>query len=327
MKYNNICILGGTGFVGQHIVARLASLGYQVLVPTRHPELHRELLVLPGVKLKCVNVHNQSELNSLFSSIDVVINLVGILNEKGNKGRGFQHAHVELTRKVLAACKQKGVYRLLHMSALNADINSLSHYLCSKGEAEELVHKVASDQLQVTSFRPSVIFGSGDGLFNRFSALLKLSPLVFPLACADSRLSPVYVGDVAEAFVLSLDDEETFGQRYDLCGPDRFSLRQLVEYTSLTLGLYHFIIGLNPFFSRLQARMLELMPGKPFSRDNYLSLQVDSICNDNGLEELGIHPTAVDTIVPAYLAQQSAKGRYQKYREVAGRVARISDLR
>lgn len=319
MSYSKICILGGTGFVGKHIAARLSSLGYQVLVPTRHPQRHRDLTVLPNVKLKRANIHNKEELAGLLSDTDAVINLVGILNEKGNKGLGFQHVHVDLTRKVLEACKQKGVHRLLHMSALNADVKGPSHYLRSKGKAEELVHKAASDQLQVTSFRPSVIFGPGDGLFNRFATLLKLSPFVFPLACAESRFSPVYIGDVAEAFAQSIEDEETYSQRYDLCGPDRFSLRQLVEYTSQTLGLYHFIIGLNPFFSRLQARSLELIPGKPFSRDNYLSLQVDSICNVNGLEELGIQPTAVDTIVPAYLAQQTAKGRYQKYRELAGR--------
>lgn len=319
MKKSKICILGGTGFVGQQLAARLTSLGYQVLVPTRRPERHRELLVLPDLQLKRAGSYNQDELDGLFSGVDTVINLIGILNEKGNNGLDFQRVHVGLTRKIISACKQAGVHRLLHMSALNADPNGPSHYLRSKGKAENEVLSEESEQLHVTCFRPSVIFGPGDSFFNRFASLLRMTPFVFPLACAQSILSPVYVGDVVDAFVNTLDNEESFGRSYELCGPDRFSLRQIVEYTSQQLGSGHMVIGLGPRLSRLQARMLELVPGKPFSRDNYASLQVDSVCNSDDLEELGIHPTAVDSIVPAYLAQQSTKGQYDHYRQLAKR--------
>lgn len=317
MGKSKICILGGTGFVGQQLTARLTSLGYQVLVPTRHPERHREILVLPDIQLKRANIHNQSKLNGLFSGVDVVINLVGILNETGNTD--FHQVHDALTHKVVASCRQSGVHRLLHMSALNADPNGPSYYLRSKGKAEHEVMDAESEQLHVTCFRPSVIFGSGDSLFNRFASLLRMSPFVFPLACPESLFSPVYVGDVVDAFVNTLDDEESFGQGYELCGPDRFSLRQIVEYTSQQLGMNHRVIGLGPRLSRLQARMLEFVPGKPFSRDNFDSLQVDSVCSTNGLEELGIHPTAIETIVPAYLARQSTRGQYDGYRQLAKR--------
>ena len=319
MKKSKICILGGTGFVGQQLAARLTSLGYRVLIPSRRPERHREVLVLPDTQLKRADIHNQAELKGLFSGVDIVINLVGILNEKGNDGLGFHHAHVELTHKVIEACKQTGVHRLLHMSALNADTNGPSHYLRSKGKAENEVLSAESEQLHVTCFRPSVIFGPGDGLFNRFATLLRLSPFVFPLACAESLISPVYIGDIVDAYSSALENEDSFGQAYDLCGPDRFSLRQIVEYTSQQLGMCHLVIGLSPRMSRVQARMLEFIPGKPFSRDNYASLQVDSVCSANDLDELGIHPTAVDSIVPGYLAQQSSRGRYDKYRQLASR--------
>ena len=201
MRKSKICILGGTGFVGQQLAARFVSLGYQVLIPTRRPERHREVLVLPDIQVKRADIHNQGELNSLFSGVDTVVNLVGILNEKGSKGLGFHRAHVELTHKVIAACKQVGVPRLLHMSALNADPNGPSHYLRSKGKAESEVLGAECGQLHVTSFRPSVIFGTGDSFFNRFASLLRMTPLAFPLACAESQFSPVYVGDVVDAFV------------------------------------------------------------------------------------------------------------------------------
>lgn len=319
MEKTTICILGGTGFVGQQLAARLVSLGYQVLVPSRHPERHREVLVLPDAQLKRANIHNQDELKGIFSGVDIVINLVGILNEKGNDGLGFQHVHVDLTRKVIEACKQTGVHRLLHMSALNADVNGPSYYLCSKGKAESEVLGAESEQLHVTCFRPSIIFGPGDGLFNRFATLLRMTPFVFPLACAESLISPVYIGDVVDAYSNALENEESFGQTYDLCGPDRFSLKQIVEYTSQQLGKYHLVISLSPGMSCVQARMLEFIPGKPFSRDNYASLQIDSVCSTNGLDELGIHPTAVDSIVPGYLAQQSTRGSYDKYRQQANK--------
>lgn len=259
--------------------------------------------VLPGARLFKANIFDQKTLKALFTGCDAVINLVGILNEGGNT-RGFHRAHVELTETVVDACRAVGVHRLLHMSALNADQEQgPSRYLFTKGEGENHAH--SHPDIKVTSFRPSVIFGPGDSFFNRFAELLSLIPAPFPLACPDARFAPVYVGDVADAFSHALADPVTWGRRYDLCGPRIFTLRELVCYTADNLGLTRSIIGLSDSASILQARIFERLPGQPFTYDNYLSLQVDSVCRLNGLIELGIAPTDVDSIVPFYLGTGS----------------------
>jgi NADH dehydrogenase len=201
------------------------------------------------------------------------------------------------------------------MSALNADQSQgSSDYLRSKGEGENHAHTLGQSSIHVTSFRPSVIFGRHDSFFNRFAGLLRLAPMVFPLACPEARFAPVYVGDVAQAFARSLNNADCYGKRYDLCGPRTFSLRELVVYTRDQLGLQTRILGLGDGLSRLQARVLGLLPGKPFSYDNYLSLQTDSVCSENALVSLGIAPTDIESIVPSYLAQRSARVRLERLR-------------
>ncbi len=321
MTPDKICILGGTGFVGRHLTKVLTDRGHRVRVLSAHPERHRDLQVLPRVDLVEANVHSPSELTENLAGQDAAINLVGILNERGFDGSGFHRAHVALTRTLIHACRDTGVKRLLHMSALHADAaNGPSHYLRSKGEAEDLAHAAATEYLQVTSFRPSVIFGPDDGFFNRFALLLRMTPLFFPLACPNSRFAPVYVGDVAEAFARSLEDPDTAGRGYNLCGPTEYTLQRLVELTAEWSGLHHrVVIGLNDTLSRWQARMLQLVPGKPLSMDNYRSLQVDSVCENNGLENLGIDPTSIEAVMPARLARRTARGRYDQFRRGAHR--------
>jgi uncharacterized protein YbjT (DUF2867 family) len=314
MKINSVCVLGGTGFVGNHLVARLISGGRHVKVITRRRQRHRDLLVLPGVDLIEGDVHDPATLRRHFTGCEAVVNLVGILNEKGHDGGGFRRAHVDLTRHVTEACRATGVRRLLHMSALNADsAGGPSHYLRTKGEAENLVRAQAGDT-RVTVFRPSVIFGPGDSFLNRFAGLLRISP-VLPLACPGARFAPVYVGDVVERFVESLEDRESFGQRYDLCGPRVYTLKELVRYTARTMGVRRLIIGLPAWASKLQARVFEYAPGKPFSLDNYRSLQQDSVCPGGGT-----CPTALETVAPGYLGRQDRESRIQRLRRTAGRV-------
>ncbi len=312
MKVKSLCILGGTGFVGHQVVGQLASGGRRIKVLTRHRERHRDLLVLPGMDLVEADIHDVAVLREHFQGCDGVIHLVGILNEKGRDGRGFRAAHVELPSKVVQACRETGVRRVLHMSALHADAaKGPSHYLRTKGEGEDLVHAAAAEGLLVTSFRPSVIFGPKDSFINRFAGLLRFAPFFFPLACPDAKFAPVYVGDVAHAFVATLEDPRSFGHRYDLCGPRIYTLKEIVELTARAFGLRRKIIGLNDTLSRLQARLLEFMPGKPFSMDNYLSLQIDSVCgDDNGLQQLGITPTAMEAIMPRYTARRFTQPRY-----------------
>jgi NADH dehydrogenase len=315
MKINRVCILGGTGFVGQHLTARLAARGIKCRILSRHPHRHRDMKVLPGVRLYRSNIFDPEALAVHFADCEAVINLVGILNE-GRSG-GFHRAHVELVGKTVDAAKAARVPQLLHMSALHASRErGPSQYLVTKGEGEELAHTRGQPLIRVTSFRPSVIFGPGDSFFNRFAQLLRLAPGPFPLACAEARFAPVYVGDVVAAFIHALEHPADSGRHFDLCGPQAFTLRELVRYTARQLGLDPPIIGLNNTISRLQAHLFGLLPGKPFSYDNYLSLQVASVCEQNGLNELGIRPRAIDEIVPLYLSGQVKRQRYNQLQRV-----------
>jgi NADH dehydrogenase len=316
MKNKTVCILGGTGFVGSHLIHRLTRHGYLVTVLARRPERYRSLTVNHNVRVVEADIFDSQALQHAFRETAAVINLVGILNETGGRDNNFTRLHAELPKQVAATASECGVGRLLHMSALHADsYEPHSRYLKTKGIGEDHVHAAASRGLTVTSFRPSVIFGPGDSFFRRFATLLKLAPGVFPLACPNSRFAPVYVGDIAEAICRTLENRELAGQRLQLCGPEIFTLKELVEYTRDTLGLKNIVVGLGDGLSRLQARMLGLVPGKPFSMDNYYSLQHDSVCDRNALPELGIAPTPLSAVVPGYLAATSARGRYNHFRQ------------
>ncbi len=312
---SKVCILGGTGFVGGHIAARLAQDGVDTLIPTRSRQRHREAALLPRTEVAETPDLSPETLKGLFAGCDAVINLVGILNEVGNST--FEGAHFELPKRVLAACKAAGVPRLLQMSALNAAVNGPSRYLQTKGRAQKYLHENAAPEVAVTFFRPSVIFGPDDSFFNRFAGLLGSLPGPFPLACPDACFAPVYVGDVAEAFARGLRDAATCDQGYDLCGPRVLRLRELVQYTAAQMGLKKTVIGLPDFASRMQALALGLVPGKPFSMDNYLSMKIDSLCDKNGLQELGIEPTDIDAVVPYYLGARDQRGRYPGLRRTA----------
>ncbi len=317
MKPHTICIIGGTGFVGRHLAARLAKDGHHLRILTRRREQHRELLVLPTAELIECKVHDEEALRQGINGADVVINLVGILNERGHNGKGFHRAHVELTEKVISACKARKIKRLLHMSALGADAeNGPSFYQRSKGQAERMV---LESGLQATCFRPSVIFGHDDSFFNRFAGLLRTTPLAFPLACAQARFAPVHVSDVVEAFTRAIDNPATHGQSYALCGPKEYTLEQLVRYTAKQLGVSRWIIALPDWASRLQARLLEFAPGKPFSRDNYNSMKSPNVCDGPFPEVFGIQPSSIETVVPNYLAPRRGRATYNHYRRLARR--------
>ncbi len=314
MRIENVCILGGTGFVGRQLVNRLHEAGKRVRVLTRHPARHRELLVLPRVELREANVHDPETLEREFQGQDAVINLVGILNPAGRKSGGFQRAHVELAEKVIGACNAAGVSRLLYMSALHADPDGPSQYLQSKGRAEAIVFEQAGE-VAVTVFRPSVIFGPGDGFLNRFAGLLRTLPCSFPLVRADARFAPVFVGDVANAFHDALEDEATFGQPIHLCGPKTYTLRELVEYTRELTGQRNVIIGIPGGLAKIQAWFLEKVPGKPLTRDNLRSMDVDSVCPEGTRAQ----PTALEAVAPLYIGRRNLRSRYYAFRERAGR--------
>ncbi|MDH3280690.1 MAG: complex I NDUFA9 subunit family protein [Gammaproteobacteria bacterium] len=302
MSNLKICLLGGAGFVGRSITSRLTNRGHQAIILTRHRERQRDLLVEPLITLVEGDVHDVEFLARQFREVDVVINLIGILNERGHRGKGFHSAHVALAEKVVEAVTRNRNPQLLHMSALNASRDGASYYLRTKGLAEDLVHERAGEAgYRVTSFRPSVIFGARDSFTNRFASLLRTIPAVFPLACPEARFQPVHIDDVARVFVQAIDDPDSHGERVDLCGPTVYTLRQLVTYLDTEIGTRHRIIGLSDWQSRLQAMIMEWVPGKPFSLDNYRSLLVDSVCESSDWARFGFSPAHLESIAPRYL--------------------------
>lgn len=321
MSNHRLCILGGTGFVGQHLAARLNQLNIPCRILTRRRERHRQLLVLPKCEVVEADVYDDGALREAFEGFDTVVNLVGILNERGHNGEGFRKTHVELARKILQAAQHSGVNRLLQMSALNADAaGGTSFYLRTKGDAEDYLHTFHGS-IKVTSFRPAVIFGPGDSFFNRFARLLRLSPGIFPLPCPQARFAPVYVGDVVDQLIDALDNSATYGRRIDLCGPEEYTLRELIEYLAGVIGVKRLIVNLPDFVSLMQAVFMEFfVPGKPFSLDNYRSLQRDAVCCD-GLSL----PTGIEAVVPGYLGRTGHNDRYRRYRQSARRPANLDN--
>lgn len=313
MQVTEVCVLGGSGFVGRHVCHVLAAAGYRARVATRDRERAKEqLILLPTVDVDAVNIHDPAQLAAFVRGADAVINLVGVLHD-GRGDRGFQAAHVELARKVVAACRAGGVGRLLHMSALASAREAPSRYLRSKGEAEAIVRESG---LAWTIYRPSVVFGPGDGFLNLFALVLKFSPVV-ALACPRARFQPVYVEDVAAAFVKGLADLDSFGRSYDLCGPRVYTLRELVEYVGAVTGRRRLVVGLNDTFSYLQALAMEFLPVKLMTRDNYHSMKVDNVCSCGF--PFGITPAALEAVAPSYLGSRTPRARYQRFRGQARR--------
>jgi NADH dehydrogenase len=303
MAARRICVLGGSGFLGTHLCSALARDGWRITVPTRDPYRARHLWPLPTVKLVAADVHDRAALQALLAGQQAVVNLVGILNEKGRGGAGFRHVHVDLVRKLVDACLRARVARLVHVSALNADAdNAPSHYLRSKGQGERVIREECGEELPWTIFQPSVIFGPGDDFANRFARLLRLIPFGLPLARPGARFAPVWVGDVVAAILRALEDAGTAGEVYELCGPERMTLRAVVCRVRDRLGLPRAVVGIPDFAARLQAAVCDFLPGKPFSTDNYRSLLVDSVCRVSGLARLGIRPQPFGAMLPKYLS-------------------------
>jgi uncharacterized protein YbjT (DUF2867 family) len=306
----NICVLGGSGFVGTELVTRLVQAGHWVRVPTRNLADADRLRVLDTAELRLANVHDSRVLSQLFQDCSAVINLIGILNEHGRNT--FALVHTELAGKVIAAARRAGVRRVLHMSSLGACADAPSRYLRSKAAAEAaLTAAPPPDQAHpaVTVLRPSVIFGAGDSLTNRFAQLLRSSGGVLPLARAKARFAPISVLDVAEAFMRALALPARAGATYELCGPEVLTLEQIVRLTARVAALPCHILELPDLAGWLQGAVMGLLPGKPFSLDNFRSLKVDSVCRENGCAALGIVPRPMLAELPLYLAPTRAQLR------------------
>ncbi|MDY0330871.1 MAG: complex I NDUFA9 subunit family protein [Thiomonas sp.] len=330
MQQQNILVIGGSGFIGSRLVNALSLGNHFVTVPTRRRQRARHLVQLPLVDVVEADVRDDAKLARLVAGRDAVVNLVGILHGSRGQpyGRDFARAHVDLPRRIAAACAQAGVRRVVHMSALGADPKGPSMYLRSKGDGEAALK--AQTGLDLTLFRPSVVFGPEDNFLNTFARLQRVFPVV-PLAGAKTRFAPVYVSDVVTAFVNSLvgpQARKTFGQTFELCGPTVYTLAELVRlsgrWARVGGGCGRPIIPLPDALGRLQALMMELAPGEPvMSRDNLDSMKVDSVCSGalpGFVPELGVpHPESLEAIAPTYLDPKYRESEYEAMRTTAGR--------
>ena len=228
-----ITILGGTGFIGSQLCAKLSPLCDKIHVLTRNTEANKDLKLIPNLEIIQANVSDDRALNSMFVSSDIVINTIGILNESG-RDNTFYNLHYELTKKVSNAIKINKVKRYLHISSLNADPRAISQYLITKGLAENYIRDNTNNFCNTTIFRPSIVFGEDDSFFNKFSTILKFLP-IFPLACPDSKFMPIYVNELTDFMVSTIRDNTTYGQKIDVTGPNEYTFRQLIDcllYTS-----------------------------------------------------------------------------------------------
>ena len=274
-----ILLLGGTGFIGKQLAYALANQGWRVTVPSRRPHRNRALLVHPNIRLVEGEITDATGLQRLCADHQVVVNLVGILHER--RRGDFRRYHVDFIKTVVEACNSSGIRRLLHISALGADqATGSSLYLRTKGEGENLLHTFGQRDLKVTSFQPSVVFGKEDSFINRFAGILRWYIGLFPLACPNAKLQPVFVGDLVDRIVASIDDRSSYSQRYQVCGPEVFTLRQILELIIDALDLPVKVLPLGNGLSRLQALVFQNLPGKLFTMDNYRSLQTDSVLSD-----------------------------------------------
>lgn len=312
----NILVLGGSGFVGRHLVAQLVTRGYHVLVPTRRRDRAKPLILLPTVDVVDADVFNPPTLARLLAGQHAVINLIGVLHAAPAE---FQRVHVNLVRQVLEAAARGKVKRVLHLSALGADRNGPSVYSRSRGDGEAVVRQSAA---QWTIYQPSIVFGPEDRFLNLFAKLAAIAPAL-PIGGADAKFQPVYVGDVARAMVNTLDNDASYGKTYELCGPEIFSLRELVAFAARAAGHPRAVIALSDRIARAQAWIMEHLPGPTLlSRDNLNSLKRDNVASTQPYHpapELGIVLTPMKPAATRYLAGGSGGSRFDGWRARAGR--------
>lgn len=297
-------VTGGSGFIGRHVVAALVRRGIKVTVPSRRRERAKHLIVLPTVDVIQTDILAGGVLPDLVRGHDAVINLVGVLH-----GPDFETPHVKLPLAVIEACRASGVKRLVHMSALGASTDGPSAYQRSKGKGEQAV--MQAQDLDVTVFRPSVVFGPEDHFLNTFAWLARFTPVLM-VPSPEARFQPVYVGDVAQAIVTALGETDAHGRSYELGGPREYTLRELVRCVCTWTGRRRIVLGMPERLSYVSAWFLQRMPMQLMSVDNVRSMQVAN--TTQARFPFGIEPQALEAVAPAYLVPSGPRERYPQLR-------------
>ena len=320
MAQGIVTIFGGSGFLGRHIVQRLAQAGYRVRVPTRKPSLANHLTPagkVGQIALMRADIRNEQDVAAAVEGSDIVINLVGILKEGG--GRTFDAMHADGAGIVARAAAKAGARRLIHISAIGAKKDSRSAYARSKAEGERQVREAFP---AATILRPSIVFGLGDGFFVRFASLMRLSQLVFPLfGSGVTKFQPVFVGDVALAVAHALADDRTRGKIYELGGPAVYSFEELLTLIAGVTERKPFFLPIPFFLLDAVAALTGWLPFAPVTLDQARLLRVDNVVKAGAdaasvgtLADLGIRPTALEAIVPSYLWVYRRTGQYAEPR-------------
>jgi NADH dehydrogenase len=309
MTDRSITIFGGSGFIGRYIVQQLARRGWIIRVAVRRPDAALFLKPLGHVGQitpVMANVRDDGSVAAAVAGAEAVINLVGILYERGRQR--FDTVHVAGARRIAAAARTAGAGRLVHMSAIGADPQSASDYARSKAAGEAAVREAFAG---ATVVRPSIVFGPEDDFFNRFAAMARLLPALPLIGGGKTRFQPVYVGDIADAFDRVLEAPETAGRTYELGGPAIYSFRELMEILLKEIGRRRLLLPLPFWAASLQAGLLELLPVPPLTRDQVRLLQQDNVVDPTmpGFAALGIEPTGLAAILPTYLRRYRRAGR------------------
>jgi len=306
VKDKRIVLFGGTGFLGRELATRLYRRGAYVTIAARHPERCRELMVLPRVRAIQGDVRDAAFVGRALAGQDAAVNLVGLLTAPPKILRAV---HVDWPARL--AESGRGLQRLVHVSACNADAQGPSRYLATKGEGEERIRRSEAPWSIVA---PSLVFGPGDSFFRKFATLLKLAPLAMPVVRPRTRFTPVYVGDVAEAIVRTLARPDLAGKRLALGGPEEWTMRDVLVYLRRIMGLKKFLIDLPDPLAKLQGAVMGMLPGEPFSLEQFRTLSVDACADTDALRDLKIEPEAVEGVVPLYLGDQRRQAQYDRYR-------------
>lgn len=322
---NLVTVFGGSGFVGTQAVRYLAKAGWRIRVAVRNPNLAYKMRLLGDVgqvDIAQANIRNSDSLNRALEGATAALNLVGVLYEGGRQG--FQAVHAMGAKNVAEAAKAQGVARMVQMSALGADANSPSKYARTKAEGEAAVRAVYADAAIV---RPSIVFGQGDGFFNRFAAMAQFSPVLPLIGGGHTRFQPVFVGDVGRALARIVTDAASAGQTFELGGPATHTFRELLEMMLAETGQRRALVPVPwPVASMLGSvgDLASAILPPPITSDQVELLRTDNVVSGQapGLVELGITPTSLEAVLPTYLYRYRKGGQYadQDAREMeAGR--------
>lgn len=303
-------LFGGGGFLGRHLVQRLARAGWRIKIAQRDPAAAEFLCPLGDVgqivPLRA-RLQDRGSIVRAVAGADAVVNLVGILYERG--AQSFAAVHVEGARTIAEAAAEAGVERLVQISALAADPQAEAAYARSKGAGEAAVSAAFPE---ATIVRPSIVIGPEDGFFNRFASMAQLSPVLPLIGGGLTRFQPVYVGDVAAAIGKALEDPSCQGRTYELGGPRTYTFKALMELMLREIGRKRLLLPLPWTIAALQAACLEWLPVPPLTRDQVKLLKRDNVCSPGaeGFAELGLAPSAIEMILPTYLDRYRRGGRF-----------------